>query len=76
MNLRTIRPFTWLMAASVTILAIGIVAIVSGLALRDPLWQLIGLMGIVAGAVKVGIVLIWTRIAGLDADDYVPTPAP
>ncbi|MGC4105934.1 MAG: hypothetical protein QM753_06190 [Thermomicrobiales bacterium] len=76
MTLRTVRPLTWLMIASVGILAAGIVVIASGLVLHDPLWQLIGLMGVVAGAVKVGVVLIWTRVAGLGADDYTPTPAP
>lgn len=76
MNLRALRPMTWLMAASIAILGIGVAAIAAGIAMGDALWQVIGLLGIVAGAVKVAVVLIWTRIAGLDADDYTPTPAP
>lgn len=76
MNLRALRPMTWLMAASVAILGIGVAAIAGGIAMGDALWQVIGLLAIVAGGVKVAIVLIWTRFIGLDADDYTPTPAP
>ncbi|MGC4190112.1 MAG: hypothetical protein QM589_02605 [Thermomicrobiales bacterium] len=76
MTLCTIRPLTWLMAASITLLLVGVGAIVAGVIMQDALWQLIGLMGIVAGAVKVAVVLIWTRVAGLGANDYTPTPAP
>lgn len=76
MNIRAIAPLTWLMATSIAILAMGIAAIVVGIALQDPFWQVIGMMGIVAGAIKIAVVLIWTRIAGLGRDDYTPTPAP
>ncbi|MGN6484127.1 MAG: hypothetical protein ACTHMX_06970 [Thermomicrobiales bacterium] len=76
MNLRAIRPLTWLMAASIAILGIGIAAMGVGLAMQDALWQVIGLLAIVAGGVKIAVVLIWTRVVGLDEDDYTPTPAP
>ena len=76
MNLRAVRPLTWLLAASIAILAVGIAFLIGGIALANAFWQVIGLMAIVAGGVKVAIVLIWTRFVGIDADDYTPTPAP
>ncbi|MGB3327991.1 MAG: hypothetical protein WBA46_03495 [Thermomicrobiales bacterium] len=76
MNLRAIRPMTWLMLISVAICAASVLAIVAGIVMQDALWQLVGMMGIVAGAIKIAAVLIWTRIAGLGRDDYTPTPAP
>jgi len=76
MTLRAIRPFTWLMAASVAILGVGVAAMAAGIATQDALWQVIGLLATVAGAVKIAVVLIWTRVVGLHEDDYTPTPAP
>lgn len=74
--LRRIAPLTWLMVASGAILVIGVLTVVIGVAMQDELWQVIGMLGIVAGVIKVTTVLIWTRVVGLGRDDYTPTPAP
>lgn len=73
---RRIPPLTWLMLISGAFLAAGVVALVVGIAMQDALWQVIGMLSIVAGVIKVVTVLIWTRIVGLGRDDYTPTPAP
>ncbi len=46
-------------AAGVLMLAIAIVAGLS------PLWQLTGAMLVLAGGVKIAVVQIWQRLAGL-----------
>lgn len=46
-------------AAGVIMLAIAIVAGLS------PLWQLTGAMLVLAGGVKIAVVQIWQRLAGL-----------
>lgn len=74
--LRRIPPLTWLMLISGVILAASVLALVAGIAMQDALWQVIGMLGIVAGGIKVITVLIWTRVVGLGRDDYTPTPAP
>jgi predicted branched-subunit amino acid permease len=51
---------------SYAITALGIVllafAVVAGL---SPLWQLSGAMLVIAGGVKIAVVQIWQRLAGL-----------
>lgn len=76
MTLRTVRPLTWLMAVSLAILLAGAVALGAGIAMQNALWQVIGLLGLIAGVVKVAVVVIWSRVAGLGRDDYTPTPSP
>jgi hypothetical protein len=76
MTIRAIRPLTWLLIASVAILGAGFASLGVGIAAQDALLQVIGLLASIAGAVKVAVVLIWTRVAGLGSDDYTPTPAP
>jgi len=73
---RRIPALTWLMLISGAFLVAGVVALIVGIAIQDALWQVIGMLGIVAGVIKVVTVLIWTRIVGLGRDDYTPTPAP
>jgi hypothetical protein len=75
-TLRSVRPLTWLMLASGAILILSALTVAVGVAMQDELWQVIGMLGVVAGAIKVATVLIWTRVVGLGRDDYTPTPAP
>ena len=46
-------------AAGITLLAIAIAAGLS------PLWQLTGALLLIAGGVKIAVVQIWQRLAGL-----------
>ena len=46
-------------AAGILLLAIAIVAELS------PLWQLTGALLLIAGGVKIAVVQVWQRIAGL-----------
>lgn len=74
--LRKLSPLTWLMVVSGTLLIGSLLAMSIGIMRQDALWQIIGMMGIVAGVIKIAAILIWTRVAGLGRDDYTPTPAP
>jgi hypothetical protein len=41
----------------------------------SPLWMLIGIFLIIAGVVKIGMLLIWTRLAHLGTDEHSPIDA-
>lgn len=72
--IRTIR-LRHLMMASWTLVALGIAAFVAGLLTADgELWQLAGVMLVLAGVVKVAIIHIWHRVAGMETDRHDPVP--
>jgi Ni,Fe-hydrogenase I cytochrome b subunit len=64
-----------LMVASWTLIALGIVAFVTGILVTDgELWQLAGVMLVLAGGVKVAMIHIWHRVAGMETDRHDPVP--
>ncbi len=51
---------------SYAITAIGIVLLAASVAAGlSPLWQLSGVLLVIAGVVKIAVVQIWQRVAGL-----------
>jgi hypothetical protein len=55
------------------IVALGVVAFAAGLLLTiGDVWQLAGLLLIIAGLVKVAMVHLWVNLAGLGSDRHDP----
>jgi hypothetical protein len=55
------------------IVALGVVAFAAGLLFPiGDVWQLAGLLLIIAGLVKVAMVHLWTNLAGLGSDRHDP----
>lgn len=70
MHLRYLRYTSWGM------IILGILAIASATLLSvDPVWMILGIMLLLAGVVKVGSLLIFTRIAKLGTDEHKPIDA-
>ena len=68
-RLRHLTIVSWLIIAS------GVAALVAGLAMADgELWQLVGMMLLLAGGVKVVVLQLWHRVAGLETDRHNPIP--
>lgn len=58
---------------SYAITAVGILLVaVAAVADLGAMWVLSGLLLAWAGLVKIAVVLIWTRIAGLGTDEHTP----
>ncbi|HLU34362.1 MAG TPA: hypothetical protein VKZ61_01235 [Thermomicrobiales bacterium] len=70
MHLRYLTVTSW----GMTIL--GVLAIVAAAMLDiDPVWMLLGIMLLLAGVVKLGMMLIWTRVAKMGTDQHRPIDA-
>jgi len=70
MHLRYLTVTSW----GMTIL--GVLAIVAAALLNiDPVWMLLGIMLLLAGVVKLGMMLIWTRVAKMGTDQHRPIDA-
>lgn len=70
MHLRYLTITSW----GMTIL--GIIAIAAAAFLSvDPVWMLLGIMLLMAGIVKIGMMLVWTRIAKMGTDEHSPIDA-
>ncbi len=70
MHLRYLTVTSW----GMTIL--GVLAIVAAALLDiDPVWMLLGIMLLLAGVVKLGMMLIWTRVAKMGTDQHRPIDA-
>lgn len=70
MHLRYLTVTSW----GMTIL--GVLAIASAALFDiDPVWMLLGIMLLLAGVVKLGMMLIWTRIAKMGTDQHRPIDA-
>jgi hypothetical protein len=55
------------------LVALGVLAFVSGsLFDLDEVWQLAGLLLVIAGIVKVAVVHLWVNVAGLGTDRHDP----
>lgn len=64
---------SYLRITSLVMTLVGILLVVATFVLDlTPMWQLAGIMLILAGIVKVAVVTIWTRVATMDD----PTPSP
>jgi hypothetical protein len=60
---------------SCIITLIGVITLVVGLVITNgEVWQLVGLMLVLAGIVKVVVVQLWSRVAGLETDRHDPVP--
>jgi hypothetical protein len=54
---------------------VGAISLVAGLIMPDgELWQLLGLLLLLAGAVKVAVIILWRQVAGLETDRHSPIP--
>jgi hypothetical protein len=61
--------------ASWLLFLIGAVALAAGLIVADgELWQLLGLMLLLAGGVKVVVIFLWRQLAGMETDRHNPVP--
>jgi len=70
MHLRYLTVTSW----GMTIL--GVLAIVAAAMLDiDPVWMLLGIMLLLASVVKLGMMLIWTRVAKMGTDQHRPIDA-
>jgi peptidoglycan biosynthesis protein MviN/MurJ (putative lipid II flippase) len=70
MHLRYLTVTSW----GMTIL--GVLAIVAAAMLDiDPVWMLLGIMLLLAGVLKLGMMLIWTRVAKMGTDQHRPIDA-
>ncbi len=68
-RLRHLHIASWLL------ILLGCIAFVIGLTVEQgELWQLVGLMLLLAGGVKVLILHLWSRVAGLETDRHDPVP--
>ena len=68
-RLRHLHITSWLLVS------LGGIALVIGLTVdKGELWQLAGLMLVLAGGVKVVILQLWSRVAGLETDRHDPIP--
>jgi hypothetical protein len=68
--LKHLSTISW----AITIL--GLVITLASLLLGfSPLWMLTGLFLVIAGVVKLGMLLIWTRLARLGTDEHSPIDA-
>ncbi len=68
-RLRHLYVVSWLLVV------LGVVALIVGLKSEGrELWQLIGMMLLLAGGVKVVILVLWHRVAGLETDRHNPIP--
>ncbi len=60
-------------SASWGITALGLLAIIAAVVLDlDAMWLMGGILLTWAGIVKIIVVLIWTRIAGIGSDRHLP----
>jgi predicted signal transduction protein with EAL and GGDEF domain len=70
MHLHYLKYTSWGM------IALGVIAIAAATFLSvDPVWMLLGIMLLMAGVVKIGSLLIWTRIAKMGTDEHKPIDA-
>ncbi|HYJ13649.1 MAG TPA: hypothetical protein VEW66_08660 [Thermomicrobiales bacterium] len=54
---------------------VGATSLLAGIVLQDgELWQLLGLMLLLAGGIKVVVILLWRQLAGLETDRHSPVP--
>ncbi len=68
-RLRHLHITSWLLVA------LGGISLLIGLNVDNgEFWQLIGLMLVLAGAVKLVVLLLWHRVAGLETDRHKPIP--
>lgn len=68
-RLRHLHIVSWLLVL------LGVVALVAGMNTgAGEFWQLIGLMLILAGGVKLVVLVLWHRVAGLETDRHKPIP--
>lgn len=59
--------------ASWAIVLLGVLAFVAGLLFPiGDVWQLAGLLLVIAGAVKVAMIHMWVNVAGLGTDRHDP----
>jgi hypothetical protein len=57
------------------LILVGAISLLAGLAREDgELWQLTGIMLLLAGGVKVIVILLWRVLAGLETDRHRPIP--
>ena len=68
--LKHLTTISW----AITILGILTVLIGSLLGF-SPIWLLVGIFLIIAGVVKLAMLLIWTRLARLGTDEHSPIDA-
>jgi hypothetical protein len=62
-----------LKVTSWALVALGVLAFVSGALFDlDEVWQLAGLLLVIAGTVKVAVVHLWVNVAGLGTDRHDP----
>lgn len=72
--LRSIR-LHHLNLVSLAIVALGVISLGWGIVTTDgELWQLAGVMLILAGLIKVAVIHLWVRLAGLGTDRHDPVP--
>lgn len=68
--LKHLTTISW----AITVLGV-LVTLAASLSGLSPLWMLVGIFLIIAGVVKLGMLLIWTRLAKLGTDEHSPIDA-
>jgi hypothetical protein len=57
------------------LLLAGAVSLIAGIVMPDgEFWQLVGLMLVLAGGVKLLVIFLWRQLAGLETDRHNPVP--
>ena len=68
-RLQHLQVVSWFLVIS------GALSFAAGLALESgELWQLVGLMLVLAGGVKILMIFLWRQLAGLETDRHRPVP--